>query len=206
MRKLIYGLMGASALAMASAANATLVIGSPTTVTAVTTPSTPDGGIHVSFSYSDAHATTPFEELVTFVNNLSGFYGFGVQSTATVVNGVIDAATDVDFSSAFVTAACPVVGAPATCTGFAHVADLANTNIGNDVNETRSVAGVFLPAGSYTIHILGTRGNASSFDGNLSFAAGSQVPEPATWALMLLGMGAVGWQLRRRRPVLAQAA
>ena len=32
------------------------------------------------------------------------------------------------------------------------------------------------------------------------------LPEPATWALMILGFGAVGWQMRRRRPVLAQAA
>ena len=33
------------------------------------------------------------------------------------------------------------------------------------------------------------------------------VPEPATWAMMLLGFGAVGFAMRRRRaPVLAQAA
>jgi hypothetical protein len=31
------------------------------------------------------------------------------------------------------------------------------------------------------------------------------VPEPATWALMLLGLGAVGWQLRRRKNVLGLA-
>ena len=31
----------------------------------------------------------------------------------------------------------------------------------------------------------------------------SAVPEPATWAMMLLGFGAVGFQLRRRRPAAA---
>jgi hypothetical protein len=37
--------------------------------------------------------------------------------------------------------------------------------------------------------------------------SGSAVPEPATWAMMLLGFGAIGWQMRRRRaPLLAQAA
>jgi hypothetical protein len=204
MRKLMYGLAGASALAMASAANATLVIAAPTTVTTVTAPSTPDGGIHVTFSYNDTHTTTPFEELVTFVNNLSGFYGMGVQSTASLTSTGIDAATDVDFSSVFLTAACPILGAPATCSGLPHIVDFAN--LGTDVSENFSTAGLFLAPGSYTIHIQGTRGNASSFDGNLSFVAGTQLPEPATWALMILGFGAVGWQLRRRRPVLAQAA
>src|SRR4051794_23577839 len=38
---------------------------------------------------------------------------------------------------------------------------------------------------------------------NVSLAAA--VPEPATWAMMLLGFGAVGWQLRRRRSTLALA-
>jgi len=206
MRKLMYGLVGASTLAMASAANATLVIGSPTTVTAVTLPSTPDGGFHVTFSYSDTHSSTPFEELVTFVNSLSGFYGMGVQSTATLVNGVIDPATDVDFSSVFVTAACPTVGAPGSCAGFPHIADFTPNSGNTDVHEQFDLSGLFLTAGSYTIHITGTRGSASSFDGNLNFAAGTQLPEPATWALMLLGFGAVGWQLRRRRPALTQAA
>jgi hypothetical protein len=33
------------------------------------------------------------------------------------------------------------------------------------------------------------------------------VPEPATWAMMLLGFGAMGIAIRRRRqPVLAQIA
>ncbi|HEX8838885.1 MAG TPA: PEPxxWA-CTERM sorting domain-containing protein, partial [Sphingomicrobium sp.] len=32
------------------------------------------------------------------------------------------------------------------------------------------------------------------------------VPEPATWAMMLLGFGAIGVSMRRRKPVLAQLA
>jgi PEP-CTERM motif-containing protein len=34
----------------------------------------------------------------------------------------------------------------------------------------------------------------------------SSVPEPATWAMMLAGFGAVGWQFRRKRPALVHAA
>jgi hypothetical protein len=40
--------------------------------------------------------------------------------------------------------------------------------------------------------------------GNVSISA---VPEPGTWALMILGFGAVGLTMRRKRqPALAQLA
>lgn len=44
--------------------------------------------------------------------------------------------------------------------------------------------------------------------GNTTFsAAATAVPEPSTWGLMLLGFGAIGFAMRRRRrPVLAQVA
>ena len=32
------------------------------------------------------------------------------------------------------------------------------------------------------------------------------VPEPATWAMMLIGFGAIGFSMRRRSPILAQIA
>ena len=36
---------------------------------------------------------------------------------------------------------------------------------------------------------------------------GTAVPEPGTWAMMLLGFGATGFAMRRRRkPVMAQVA
>ena len=40
---------------------------------------------------------------------------------------------------------------------------------------------------------------------NFSFQQISAVPEPATWAMMLLGFGVVGTSIRRRRKVLAVA-
>lgn len=49
-----------------------------------------------------------------------------------------------------------------------------------------------------------TGGNGSNFNGTANIAA---VPEPAAWALMLLGFGGIGFAMRRRRqPALAQLA
>ena len=72
--------------------------------------------------------------------------------------------------------------------------------------ETWELDPMFLSAGLHTIYVNGTLGSThnGSYVGNLNIAA---VPEPATWALMLLGFGAIGWQMRRRRPLaLAQSA
>jgi hypothetical protein len=64
---------------------------------------------------------------------------------------------------------------------------------------------VVVGLGSHTITVAGTLlGPTGSYSGTLNVAA---VPEPATWAMMLLGFGAMGLVIRRRRqPVLAQIA
>lgn len=50
----------------------------------------------------------------------------------------------------------------------------------------------------------GTTGGDAALSGNLSFS--SAVPEPATWAFMLVGFGAVGYSMRKRPTYkLAQA-
>lgn len=59
------------------------------------------------------------------------------------------------------------------------------------------------------ISIYNNDGNGIGFD-NLRFdvqSMGGAVPEPATWAMMLVGFGAMGVSMRRRRPlVLSQSA
>ncbi len=50
--------------------------------------------------------------------------------------------------------------------------------------------------------ILTSSGNSFEID---NFAAAA-VPEPATWAMMIMGFGAVGAMVRRRRPVMAGVA
>ena len=190
MGKLVLGLMGAAALTMASAANATLVLTTPTSVS-VSGPSTIDS-INYTFGYSNSDTDSPFTETVTWMNTLSGWYGITLSTVATTANGP----TDVDITDAF------VMG-----TGIGSQIDLMPNPFNTDLIENYALAGQFLGAGTYQLTVKGTRGDSGSFGGNVSFEAAS-VPEPGTLALMLLGFGAIGWQLRRRRTslVLAQAA
>lgn len=53
-----------------------------------------------------------------------------------------------------------------------------------------------IPGGNNVINVTGMTGGDAAFSGNLSFAA---VPEPETWLVMLLGMGAIGFAMRRRK-------
>jgi len=49
-------------------------------------------------------------------------------------------------------------------------------------------------AGLQTLSIEGSAQRFGSYSGNITFA----VPEPAAWTLMILGLGAIGFAMRRR--------
>jgi hypothetical protein len=181
MRKMILGLVGATAMTVATAANATLVVTTPTSVS-ISGPSTTDS-INYSFGYSDSDTNSPFSETVTWVNDLAGIYAITLSTVATSVNGP----TDVDITAAFVTG-----------TGIGSPLSLGANPFNTDLIENYALAGQALGAGTYTLTVQGTRGDSGAFGGNVAFEAAG-VPEPATWAMMLLGFGAIGWQLRRRR-------
>ena len=60
-------------------------------------------------------------------------------------------------------------------------------------------------SGDYRLSFGGTTSGGGGESGTLSFFAA--VPEPSTWAMMLLGFGGIGFAMRRRRrPALAQIA
>ena len=63
------------------------------------------------------------------------------------------------------------------------------------ITEFGSLAPISMQALN-TLNITGYTGGRGSFAGTLTFQA---VPEPATWAMMLFGFGAIGFAMRRRR-------
>ena len=65
--------------------------------------------------------------------------------------------------------------------------------------EFRFLQGLAISPGIQTLGISGISGGNGSYAGTFSVATLAAIPEPASWALMLIGFGAVGSTLRRRR-------
>jgi hypothetical protein len=77
------------------------------------------------------------------------------------------------------------------------------------ISEFRNLLSQPLTAGATnTITVTGTTAGNGAFSGTIALGSVPAVPEPATWGLMLLGFGAMGYSMRRRRRhgLLMQAA
>ncbi len=179
MRKLILGILGATALTMVpTAALADVTVDGGTTVT--TTLDEAAGGIEFAIGYEDAGVDNPFEEMLVFTNTLAGSYQITLSTSSVDISEL--------FLSGLGIADTPI---PLTFSG--------------GTVEQYALVGLNLQPGTYTLHINGSyAGEVSGFGGDVNFTA---VPEPATWGMMLLGFGAVGFAMRRRRrPALMQLA
>jgi PEP-CTERM motif len=66
--------------------------------------------------------------------------------------------------------------------------------------EIGSITGAMLSPGTYTLQIDGTafKGGTGTLAGTLDFVP-TPAPEPAAWALMVLGFGAIGFAMRNKR-------
>jgi hypothetical protein len=72
--------------------------------------------------------------------------------------------------------------------------------IATGIQEFRNLLSRSLVAGTNEIRVRGVAGGAGAFSGTISFARGpAQVPEPATWAMLLAGFGVIGASVRRRK-------
>ena len=83
-----------------------------------------------------------------------------------------------------------------------------NFNVGSTGQvEFRFLTGAAVTAGPQKLVVNGTSGGNASYAGTIAFTpAAGVVPEPAAWALMIVGFGGTGVMLRRRQKVAISAA
>src|SRR6476646_7874042 len=191
MRKLIYTAVGAAALATASMASAAVTVTSSSNLTdpnpccgaapGNTSVSTIDGTTTIEFGLNPTGNS--FTSTFTFLTNeVAGTYNIlvGTSTGGTVFNNVVVSG-----------------GTPATTTVFAPP----------NASVIQQFGLPLLGNTAYTVTIGGNSTNAAAgISGNITLQA-NPVPEPATWAMMLLGFAGIGMVVRRRRhPQLAQLA
>jgi hypothetical protein len=119
-----------------------------------------------------------------FVDN----YTFNLASSSFLTSSVSSSASgaqDLDFTSIVIQNAASVV-----------VASFSG-NFGNDMNEFYALSQVQLAPGSYHLMVSGLNSvSQASYAGTMAVTA---VPEPASGALIMGGLGLVGFIIRRRR-------
>ena len=180
MRKLAIALAGAAALTFASAAQATVFINPVGTTVQINDYF--DTGTSGYVNYQKAPTTTAgFIDTLTFFNDLAGTYNFGVSTLA---------AAAVTFNSITLSGA-GLPGGSVTFDGPSALDNLITYALGPVTLEANT---------SYVVTLNGNAPIGTSFQGTLNWNA---VPEPATWAMMLIGFGAIGASIRRRRTRVA---
>ncbi|MDO9433234.1 MAG: FxDxF family PEP-CTERM protein [Phenylobacterium sp.] len=139
---------------------------------AITLPAAaPDGTISAEFGQSGIGAGA-FSETFEFNFPVAGTASTGVTSIR------VSKATDINFTSVLLN-------------GKAF-------NIVNGVFDSAILENWPVAAGLQTLFVSGTSGGNGSYSVDLSFAP-SAVPEPATWAMMIIGFTGAGVAIRRRR-------
>jgi hypothetical protein len=172
MKKILTAALTAGcAMALSAPAQAAITVNAPGTTVSYGLPT--GNELDFSLGYEETGLSNPFEAVLDFTNTLAGVYAFTLSTSSSAVN----------FTSALITGG--TLGSP------------VSLNLTSDVgpNEYWSLSNLALDAGNYVLTIQGTNTGAGSLAGNVAFAA---VPEPATWALMILGFGLVGGALRRK--------
>jgi hypothetical protein len=89
---------------------------------------------------------------------------------------------------------------PFTADDFAvNAAATAHPCVDNPANCQALSGSAILNAGGYYLQFTGTGGGTAGYGGDLTTAAIAAVPEPATWAMMLIGFAGVGYMAMRKR-------
>ena len=180
MRKLILTAVGAAALATASMANATITLDSCDASLDSCTPDNTLAPAQSTLAWHDSSVTSPtFNATIDFTNDVAGNYWVSLTTST----------PELLFTALTIT---PITGSGSIV--YAGPATSAITLLPGS-----------LGVGSYHLSFSGLSPTGGAESGNLLFRLA--VPEPSTWAMMLLGFAGIGFAMRRRpRQALAQLA
>ena len=116
-------------------------------------------------------------------------------------NGSDSFSFSLDVDSVFTSSILSSVGSPLADLEFMTV-DFDGVHaftVTNGFFSGATISGVQLAAGAPTLNVkYGSTAAGVTYSGNIAIAPATPVPEPATWALMLVGIGAAGYTYRRR--------
>jgi|SRR6478672_8134166 len=210
MRKLVLSILGASSLALASAANAVVIVpGAPLAGDQSQGPTSFlvsgnifSGPITATIGHSGIAAGS-FTDTFQFTIPQTGTGSGSITTTVDV--GQFLGVTDLDITSVVINGTTFAIETLRDINGVACLVEGVGT-----CGATETFAASLVPIVANvqnTITVTGTSRGLGSYGGNLTFSP-TAVPEPATWAMMLLGFAGIGWQLRRKRSgtALAQLA
>src|SRR5947209_247950 len=192
MRKLVLGLLGASAIAMSSTASAVTVI-TPSPVPITPTPGQTahffvsgnifSGPISADFGDTGIPGGT-FTDVYQFTIPQNGTGSGGVQTNVTAANFL--GVTDTDITSVIVNG---LLADLVLKDANGNVCTTPSTTPGNTcgANEFWSLNDVPITSGVLnTITVAGLSRGLGSYSGTATFVPAA-VPEPATWAMLLIG-------------------
>lgn len=196
MKRLITIFAAASALALSSTANAAIITpGSPPPGVFVVTGNPFTGTSPVTATIGNTPqvggtvaAPASFSDSFLFTIGPPGGALIGTGSGSIITSTSLQfSATDLDLTSVIVN-------------GVA----LTISRTGGGMIESSGTSNVNIFSGQLNnITITGLSRGLGSYGGNLTFIPTAAVPEPGTWAMMLVGFGAIGFSMRRRRRVTA---
>lgn len=174
---LLLTLGAVSALAISGPANAAHVVVVPADTTLQNVSGPFDGATSTTIGFSDFDLAVPnFLELLTFENTEAGQYNLAVNTSNSTV----------DFTDIFIS-------------GISGTFNLTQRLPDGGGSESWERSGLILGAGTYTLSIAGLNSvSNASLQGAVTITQ-APVPEPGTWAMMLLGFGAIGFAMRRRK-------
>jgi hypothetical protein len=166
-------------LATAASAAALVAVAAPASAqTVITLVPGPGGSLTGGFESEVVGGTvaTPagFSQTFTFALPAIGTTSSSITSISTMMSN------DIDFTSVLLNGTALQLGSSGP-TEFRFINNLATV------------------AGIQTLVVNGISRGSGSFGGSVSFSPTAAVPEPTTWALLLLGFAAIGFSMRRSK-------